>query len=163
MSRVCTRMCLALLALFSLAFLMAGCGGGHSDEDILYVAIEGVPQEVNDLGLLIAQKQRSVVSPGGNEWDPGYSDVDREKFEDSDRLAKIVREVKDDGKFERAVAAIRLLPSADRQRVLVAYGRPLYPTWAMNGHIGNDGTTNAGYAVEREIAGALMTAVSLAL
>ena len=134
-----------------------------SQLNFTYTPIPGVPQAVNDLGQLICQKQRDEVTPGGNEAAPGYSAYDQTVFENSGQLTQIVNTVKADARFAAAVASIRALPTATQNTVFAAYATPLYPTWGMNGHIGDDGTTNAGYAVEGEIATALTNAVKTAL
>ena len=160
----------AALMMLAIVFLFAGCGGsgGSSNSDngpsFTYTPIVGVPQAVNDLGQLIDQKQRNVVTPGGSEWAPGYSSYDQSVFESSSsNLTNIVSAVKADPKFAAGVAAIRNLPVETQTIVFAAYSRPLYPTWAMNGVISDAGTTDAGYTVEGEIATALTNAVKSAL
>lgn len=152
--------------------LKSGCASGFltnatnltiPELDFPYTPIEDVPAEINDLGHLIGQQQRNVVTPGGSEWNPGFSSADQAQFEQSGRLAGIVSIVQASDAFTQAVPVLRGLSTETRDRVLAAYRRPIYPTWAMNGHIGSDGTTNAGYAVESEIANALADAVRDAL
>lgn len=159
-----------LVALIAVAAILGGCGGGGSgnggDSDlpeITYAPIAGVPQPVNDLGKRICQEQRKVVTPGGTQWSPGFSWDDKTAFDSSSELSNIVNKVKASAVFSAGVASIRTLSSADQQRVFTKYMTPLYPTWAMNGHIGSDGTTDAGYQVEQEIATALTDAVKAAL
>ena len=138
-------------------------GGGSTDIPFTYVPIAGVPQAINDLGKLIAQQQRNEVTPGGSEMAPGYSSYDQSLFDGSDKLAKIVAKVKASQTFKNGVASLKTLPSDTQNLVFAAYAKPLYPTWGMNGHIGSDGTTDAGYAVEGEIATAMTNAVKNAL
>ncbi|MFA6493263.1 MAG: prepilin-type N-terminal cleavage/methylation domain-containing protein [Patescibacteria group bacterium] len=156
-----------VIAISALA-IIAGCGGGGGGSslnlpEINYTPISGVPQPVNDLGKMICQEQRSVVTPGGNQWAPGFSWLDKTNFDESNQLQEIVAEVKGSSVFSNGVASIRTLSTNDQSRVLTAYSKPLYPTWAMNGYIGSDGTTDAGYAVEQQIATALTNAVEAAL
>ncbi len=144
-----------------------GVSGGDDDEGnlpvISYNPISSVPQAVNDLGKRICQEQRLVVTPGGNSWSPGFSSYDQSVFNSSGKLATIVTKVKATQVFTAGVASIRTLSADDQSRVFTSYQKPLYPTWAMNGHIGSDGTTDAGYAVEGQIAAALSDAVKAAL
>ena len=128
-----------------------------------YTPIANVPQAVNDLGWFIAWNQRSIVTPGGDQYHPGFSDADKAAFENSGKLAEMLQDFKADARFAAGVAEIRNLTANQRATVFAAYARPLYPTWAMNGHIGPDGTTNAGYAVEVQIADTLTNAVKTAL
>jgi exo-beta-1,3-glucanase (GH17 family) len=155
--------------------LKAGCENGFKDNPYVpvepvepnlpftYTPIDGVPEEVNALGKQICQEQRNVVTPGGNEWAPGYSSADQAAFERSDRLAQIVTRVTASQKFTAGVTSLRTLSASEQDRVLIAFATPLYPTWAMNGRIDSTGTTNAGYAVESKIATALTDAVKAAL
>jgi hypothetical protein len=143
------------------AVLVAGCGGG-GQPSFPYTPIPDVPQAVNDLGHLIGQEQRDVVTPGGTVYDPGYSSDDQQKFDSSGRLQQIVDSVKASSTFAKGVAAIQQLDSASQQTVYAAYETPDYQTWATNGQIG-DGVTDAGFAVEQEIADALTQAVQSAV
>ena len=158
-----------LLVVVTIVLMMAGCGGGGSKvggdnlPSFTYTPIPGVPQTVNDLGKRICQEQRNVVTPGGDEWGPGFSSYDQSVFDGSGKLAKIVSDVTGSSTFKNGVAAIRALPAETQSLVFGSFGTPLYPTWGMNGHIGSDGTTDAGYAVEGEIATALTNAVKAAL
>ena len=125
--------------------------------------IAGVPAAVNDLALLIAREQRSVVTPGGTPANPGFSADDQTEFDnDPARLKGIVASVKSSPLFAKGVAALKTLPESVRQQALNAFATPLDSTWAMNGHIGL-GTTDAGHFVESEIASALCLTVRSAL
>ena len=139
----------------ALVVLLSACG----EKDFPYTDIPDVPKEVNDLGRMIGQQQRNVVTPGGNEWKPGFSYNDQVKFENSDKLEKIVKEVSKSNTFKKGVEAIRALPPETRERIYNSFRTPIYPTWAMNGRISDEGTTDAGYVVERQIANALTEAV----
>jgi len=132
-------------------------------DSIPYKPIQGVPQTVNDLGKMFAQEQCDVVTPGGSEYSPGFSDDDRTKFQKSGDLEKVIARVKDSATFKTGVAIIRKMSADQRAAVFTAYERPLYLTWGMNGRIDDNGTTNAGYDVELEIAKALTNAVKKAL
>jgi hypothetical protein len=127
-----------------------------------YVPIANVPTAVNNLGCLIGQEQRYVVTPGGNQYNPGFSAVDQSNFDNSNKLTSIVSQVTASQTFTLGVAAIRTLPPTTQQAVFTSYSAPIDPTWAMTGQIG-DGTTTAGEAVEQEIATALTNAVEAAL
>jgi len=133
------------------------------NQPFIYTPIDGVPDSVNDLGRMIDQEQRNVVTPGGNSWAPGFSSYDQSVFESTGKLTEIVDRVKASSTFTAGVAGLRTLTESDQTSVLAVYARPLYPTWAMNGHIGADGTTDAGYAVESQIATALTNAAKAAL
>ncbi len=156
-----------LLLIVVLLISLAGCGGGKGGGDNLpsftYTPINNVPQAVNDLGRRICQEQRNIVTPGGDVWAPGFSSADESAFNSSGKLATIVSNVKASQVFTAGVISIRTLSNSDQTRVFTSFSTPLYPTWGMNGHIGSDGTTNAGYAVERQIATALCDAVKAAL
>jgi hypothetical protein len=147
-----------LVLIVIVAAILNGCG-----PTVTHTPISGVPKAVNELGKRICQEQRNVVTPGGNEWSPGFSSDDQSVFESSGRLETIVSKVKASSTFTAGVASIRKLSASDQSRVLAAYAKPLYPTWAMNGHIGSDGTTDAGYDVEGQIATALTDAVKAEL
>lgn len=134
--------------------VLAGCG-----KSFPYEPIPNVPKEVNELGKLIGQEQRNVVTPGGDQWKPGYSDNDRAKFEKSDKLEKIVKKVIKSDTFKKGVAALKTLPAETQAMVLKRYNTPIYPTWRMNGRIDDSGTTEAGWDVEMQIATALTDAV----
>ena len=155
---------LTVLLLSVLFVLLSGCGGGggNGQPSFNYVPIPGVPPAVNNLGKLIGQQERNVVTPGGNQWDPGYSSADQAAFDSSNRLAQIVGNVSGTQTFAAGVVAIRALPASTQQQVFTSFSTPIDPTWAMTGTIGN-GTTDAGEAVESEIATALMNAVKSAL
>jgi hypothetical protein len=127
-----------------------------------YTAVDGAPQAANDLGQLFGDKQREVVCPVGDQRDAGFTDIDRANFEDSGRLARIVSDVTASATFRAGVASLRPLSDEVREAILVTYRTPIDKTWAMNGEIGK-GTTDAGYAVESEIADALTDAVEAAL
>lgn len=139
-----------------------GCGVG-TQPSFTYSKIPGVPQSVNDLGCLIDQEQRDVVTPGGSEANPGFSAVDQQNFENSNRLSQIVDSVTNSTIFAAGVAALEALSADTQTSVLGHYQTPLYPTWQMNGMISAAGTTDAGYAVEQKIATALTNAVRAAL
>lgn len=124
-----------------------------------YQPIADVPEAVNMLGQLIGQEQANVVPSGGTEFNPGFSTNDRINFENSNRLEQIVSSVTQSNTFKEGVAAIRSLSEETRQMVYTRYRTPIYPTWAMNGVISSAGTTDAGYAVESQIASALTRAV----
>ena len=67
----------------SLLCVIAGCGGsGGSDgqPSFPYTPIAGMPNAVNDLGRLIGQQQRNVVTPGGDQFNPGFSAVDQQRL-----------------------------------------------------------------------------------
>ena len=138
-----------------------GCGVA-GQPTFTYTPISGVPQAVNDLGCLIDQEQRDVVTPGGDEANPGFSAADQQAF-GSARLSQIVETVTSSLIFAAGVTALEALPANEQSSVLASYGQPLFPTWAMNGVVSSAGTTAAGYAVEQEIATALANAVRNAL
>lgn len=127
--------------------------------DKIYTPIPDVPQGINDLGKAIATEQVAVVTPGGTEFSPNFSDKDKEKFSKSDKMNKILERVTASKTFGEEIALIQSLPSKTRSIVWEKYLTVVYPTWAMNGHMGNDGTTAAGYAVETEIATTLTNAI----
>jgi beta-glucanase (GH16 family) len=127
------------------------------------ISIPGVPQPVIDLGNMVAQQQRDVVTPGGSEFNPGFSAADQARFESSCKLATIVAQVTASQTFKDGVVSIKTLTASQQATVFEAYNKPIFPTWAMNGYIGQDGTTDAGYAVENEIATALAGAVKTAV
>ncbi len=139
-----------------------GCGVA-GQPTFTYSPIAGVPQAVNDLGCLIDQEQRDVVTPGGDEANPGFSDADQQAFDGSGRLSQIVEAVTGSLIFAAGVAALGPLPTNEQSSVLASYAQPLFPTWAMNGVVSSAGTTAAGYAVEQTIATALANAVRNAL
>ncbi|HLB32112.1 MAG TPA: hypothetical protein VJL27_01010 [Patescibacteria group bacterium] len=141
--------------------LLSGCAL-FGQFPFTYDPIPGVPQAVNDLGQLIGQQQHNVVTPGGDVWNPGYSDVDRAAFENSNGLGEIVSYVTASREFRDGVDSIRTLPAETQELVFDSYSTPIDPTWAMTGQIGN-GTTEAGYDVEQQIATALTNAVRDAL
>jgi hypothetical protein len=120
-----------------------------------YAKIPGVPQSVNDLGAAIAAEQTAVVTPGGTEYAPKFSDADETSFEKSGKLAKIVARVAAEKVFADGVVAIQNLPQKTREKVWTKFLTPVYPTWGMNGKISDAGTTNAGYSVQTKIATAL--------
>ena len=157
---------LSVVLITALVLLSFGCAEKLSPRpkpSFNYTPIAGVPEAVNDFGRLICQIQVSVVTPGGSKALPGFSDNDKKAFEKSGNMAAIISVVKLDSKFQAAVIAIRTL-SPDMQAIVFAsYEKPVYPTWAMNGHIGIDGTTEAGYAVELQIATELTKTVKAAL
>jgi beta-glucanase (GH16 family) len=123
----------------------------------------GFPQPVIDLGNLVAQQQRDVVTPGGTEFNPGFSAADQARFEGSCKLTTIVAQVTASQTFKDGVVSIETLTASQQATIFAAYNKPLFPTWAMNGYIGPDGTTDAGYAVEAEIATALTSAIKTAV
>ena len=153
-----------ILAIAAVAvFLALGASFKCVAADFKYTPISGVTQSVNDLGKNIAQEQAKVVTPGGNEYAPGYSAVDQTNFEASGKLTKIVANVTDSPVFKNGVIAIQNLPAVTQSKIFNAYATPLWPTWAMNGRIDSSGTTDAGYAVESEIATAIAGAVKTAV
>ncbi len=123
--------------------------------DKIYAPMPDVPQGVNDLGKVIATEQAAVVTPGGTEFIPNFSDKDKEKFIKSGKLDKILERVTASKTFSDGVSLIQSLPLKTRNLVWEKYLTAVYPTWATNGHMGNDGTTDAGYAIEILIATAL--------
>ena len=127
------------------------------------MAADKLPAAVTALGKAIAQEQRAVVTPGGTEWAPGYSADDQTAFDKSGKLPKIVARVSATKVFKEGVIAIQSLPAKSKQAVYEKFTTPIYPTWGMNGCISSAGTTNAGYAVEQEIADALTDAVKSAV
>jgi hypothetical protein len=143
---------------------LAGCGGGSGggQAPFTYNPIPGVPAEVNDPGRLIGQQQRNIVTPGGDQANPGFSTLDQEAFDGSNRLEQIVSNVTSSQTFQKGVTSIRTLSATTQAVVFTAYSTPIDPTWAETGIIG-DGTTDAGEAVEQEIATALTNAVEAAL
>ncbi|MGD0839257.1 MAG: family 16 glycosylhydrolase [Polyangia bacterium] len=139
-----------------------GCGVA-GQPTFTYSPISGVPQAVNDLGCLIDQEQRDVVTPGGDEANPGFSAADQQAFDSSAQLSQIVEAVTSSPIFAAGVTALEALPTNEQSSVLASYAQPLFPTWAMNGVVSSAGTTTAGYAVEQAIATALANAVRNAL
>ena len=151
---------------FVAPFLVAGCGSGGGLPSVSsppYQSIPGVPAAVNNLGYMIGQEQRSAVTPGGNQWDPGFSADDQTRFDNSNRLQQVVTAVTTSSAFAAGVASLKTLPTSVQEQVLASFATPLYPTWATNGSIDSNGTTDAGFAVEGEIATALSNAVKAAL
>ncbi len=138
--------------------LIVGCG----NDSVAYTPDPTLPVAVNNLGRLIAQKQRDVVKPGGDVYNPRFSAADQSQFDSSNRLQQIVSDVTRSSTFTSGVAALKTLSTTKQQQVLTNFAQPEDPTWAQTGQIG-DGTTDAGQMVEIEIATALTNAVKTAL
>lgn len=145
-----------------LAVLLAACNPGTPSRSFNFQAIPDVPPTVNALGKLIGQQQRDVVTPGGDQFHPGFSAEDQRTFETSHQLEKIVASVTGNQIFTDGVETLAGLPAPTQTRVYAAYATPIDRTWAENGRIG-DGVTDAGKAVESEIAIALTSAVEAAV
>lgn len=149
--------------------LKSGCNAGFnttasgSGPSFPYTPIANVPQAVNDLGRLIGQQQADVVVPGGNQINPNFSAADQQAFESSGRLTQIVQTVTSTSTFTAGVAAIQGLDASTQSTIYADYQRPDWLTWTMLGGISDQGTTNAGYVVEQEIANALTQAVQQAV
>ena len=153
-----------ILAIAAVAvFLALGASFKCVAADFKYTPISGVTQSVNDLGKNIAQEQAKVVTPGGNEYAPGYSAVDQTNFEASGKLTKIVAALTGSDTFKLDIAAFKTLTEGAQAKALDKMSVPIWPTWAMNGRIDSTGTTDAGYAVESEIISAMVKAIKAAL
>jgi hypothetical protein len=165
-SRMNIRHSLVVALVSVVSVFLAGCGepggGACAEASFTYTPIPGVPAEVSALGQLIGQQQRDVVTPGGDQWNPCYSAADQAAFDSSNRLQQIVSNVASSQTFRSGVVSIRTLSTAVQAAVFDAFSTPIDPTWAQTGTIGN-GTTDAGQAVEREIAVALSNAVKAAV
>lgn len=161
---VCHRLAMTLRLFSTLCLLfpalLFGCGNGNGT--VSYTPNPNWPAAVNDLGRVIAQKQRDVVKPGGDVWNPGFSSNDLTRFTNSNRLQDIVTEVKNSPEFAAGVAALKGVPVSMQEEVLLSYSKPVDLTWSQTGQIGN-GTTDAGQSAERMIAAALTEAVKAAL
>ncbi len=148
------------LASTALALTVIGCASGNGA--VNYVPNPNWPAAVNSLGRLIAQDQRNVVRPGGDIYNPGFSAADQAAFDSSGRLSAIVSGFVSSSTFSSGVDAMKALPTATQTQILASFDQPVDQTWSQTGQVGN-GTTDAGQAVELEIATALSGQVKAAL
>jgi len=118
-----------------------------------------VEDGIAQIGEEIDRYQTNVVWPGGTPEGGCYTWDDRNRFLSGNGIQAVINKAKGSTNFIEGVIAIKSLP---RQRLSVLFGewrKPVYPTWAMQGHIGPDGTTDAGYQTQQDIANELVTLV----
>jgi hypothetical protein len=107
----------------------------------------------------IDRYQTSEVWPGGTPQGGCYTWDDRNRFLSGNGIQTILNKAKGNTNFIEGVIAIKSLPKEKLSNLFREWRKPVYPTWAMQGHIGPDGTTDAGYQTQQDIADALVTLV----
>ncbi|MBM3238995.1 hypothetical protein FJZ31_22105 [Candidatus Poribacteria bacterium] len=128
-----------------IALCLVACG------KVDYQEVPGVDKEVNEVGKIIAKFQRSEVWTGGNEYSGCYTWEHREKFLKNKGLERIAAKAKGNRDFMRGIVALKRIPTDKQNEILKIWGKPIDPTWRQTGRIG-DGTTEAGWETERDIA-----------
>jgi len=110
----------------------------------------------SDLRSIIENEIRSHVRESWGEYaGENFSDADLQKFE-ADRVpAQIVSDLKDNKLFLQAVEKVRAMAPADQAAYLKRCRGWLRPTWAEQGKIDRNGTTDAGRLAELQIANAI--------
>lgn len=88
-----------------------------------------------------------------------HTDDDASRFHHTKKLQKTVNRVHDDRAFRPAISSLKSMPASKREAVLKIWSRPLDRTWAQLGHIGPEGTTEAGQEIESEICTSLLTMI----
>ena len=116
-------------------------------------------QGIVQIGEEIDNYQTGAVWPGGTPESGCYTSDDRSRFLSANGVRRIVDKAKGNGNFIEGVIAIKSLPRESLSALFREWRKPVYPTWAMQGHIGPDGTTDAGYQTQQDIADALVTLV----
>jgi len=103
--------------------------------------------------------QTNVVWPGGTPEGGCYTWDDRNRFLSGNGIQAVINKAKGNTSLLEGVIAIKSLPKQRLSALFKEWRKPVYRTWAMNGHIGPDGTTDAGYQTQQDIANALVTLV----
>jgi hypothetical protein len=116
-------------------------------------------QGIAQIGEEIDRYQTSAVWSGGTPQYGCYTWDDRDSFLSGNGIKTIVRKAKGNANFIEGVIAIKSLQKNRLSNLFREWRKPVYPTWAMQGHIGQDGTTDAGYQTQQDIADALVTLV----
>lgn len=147
------RLISSLFAMLAALLLVAGCKDLGN-----YQPISGVSDEINALGKKIAQAQRGEVWTGGNEASGCYMDSHASSFHAENKLKDIVLDFVNDSAFTAGIGALKKLTPQKREEILTVWAKPIDKTWRESGQIGN-GTTDAGQAVESQIAAALVDAI----
>ena len=124
--------------------------------------LESVPLEqgIAQIGAEIVKYQKSVVWSGGTPEYGCYTWVDRNRFlSTGNGIQRIVNKAKGNTNFIEAVIALKAVSQQRLDALFRNWRRPVYKTWAMIGRICPEGTTNAGYQTQGDIAEALVTLV----
>jgi len=159
-----TKLALLVCALIGTAIgISPVANAAQSNGPAPYHQIKGVVPEINNLGQALAQAQRDEVFTGGNEYSGCYTDAAASEFHESHKLKKIIQRLMATRSFALGVSALKKVSSTRLTEILERWNLPIDKTWAANGHIGSDGTTEAGKQIETEMATALTTAVKRAV
>ena len=118
-----------------------------------------VEQGITQIGEEIDRYQTSVVWPGGTPEYGCYTWDDRSRFLSGNGIRRIVDKAKGNGNFIEGVIAIKSLSKKRLSAFFREWRKPVYRTWAMMGRISPQGTTDAGYQTQQDIADALVTLV----
>ena len=118
-----------------------------------------VPDSPEDLLLFIRQAEtREIRESWGAEASQCFTWLDYETFVRANRPRVVAAELKAAPEFQELVKLVAALSSADRAALLTRARQAARPTWAMNGRISRDGTTDAGRQAGLLLAGAIADA-----
>lgn len=140
-----------ITARFSVALVLAGlilgCRGSN--------AAPGGSQSSDLRSIIIEQIRIHVRESYGEFAGENFSDADLTDFEARKVPSRIAADLKTNKLFLSAVEKVRAMVPGDRAEYLKKCRLPWRPTWAEQGKIDRNGTTDAGRQAELEIAGAI--------
>jgi hypothetical protein len=127
-------------------------------------AMPAEPTNPEDLIAYIRAAERAEIRESWGEaagecftWD------DYESFKRDDRPAAVAARLKASPQFRKLVEMIKTMPQRERVVLLSRARQTARPTWAMNGRISRDGTTDAGRQAGLMMAAAITGVVQEAL
>jgi hypothetical protein len=118
------------------------------------------PRKPEDLIAYIrAAENAEIRESWGEEAGECFTWDDYETFKHSDRPAAVAAKMKATPQFRKLVEMIRAMPQPERAALLTRARQSVRPTWAMNGRISRDGTTDAGRQAALMLAASITDAV----
>jgi hypothetical protein len=136
---------------FAVAFVVPGMFLGCRGS----IAAPGGSQGTDLRSIIIEQIRTHVRESYGEFAGENFSDEDLRDFEARKVPSQIVTDLKTNNLFLNAVEKVRAKAPGERAEYLKKCQQPWRPTWAEQGRIDRNGTTDAGRQAELEIAGAI--------
>lgn len=127
-------------------------------------AVSAEPQRPEDLvGLIQATEKSEIRESWGEQAGQCFTWDDYERFVQADRAVEVANQLKPTPQFQKLIEMIKAMPKKERALLLQRARETARPTWAMNGRISPEGTTDAGRRAGLLLAESITRAVEAAL
>lgn len=110
--------------------------------------------------IIKTEQNRYVKESYGEAANQCFTDIDLEVFKKSNVTNKIIKELRKDKQFIKAVSTLKNKSPDEQQKLLDEAMKTYKPTWAELGAINKNGQTDAGQKAERLIAGAVVNLIN---